>query len=361
MRKTVQALPLLNFQGSPSTCGQEYGDQERENILGFFSSQIRLRADELEFAEKCWACLREEFPEIAEFCVGLAAGADLTIGQVILLLLHEEIVHVEHCSIIGVSREGSSDGQSFIAQNWDWPATVYGWPKIVRLECGSLPATLTYSFPGLWACAGVNEAGLAVGWSGAGYWPSVQPTVGIPTYALIAGLLIAPDVPSAIQLLGRRSHAGCFILFLADRTGELAIVEAWPKNLAIQRNERIALRTNHYLTPQAVEATHQVEPYSILESTTAQRLDNIRSLVGRETKMDINAAQKILCHPGVRATYKIEDVQGCYNSMTLDSFCMNPCRGELSVARGLPDRHAFVRYSLDPPNTDLLPSPVSQE
>jgi len=346
MNRTV-SLPLLNLEGSPRACGEAYGDEERESILGFFSSQIPLRPGDVEFAAKCWPQLLESFPAIAEFCAGLAKGADLTIPQVMLLLLHEEIVHKEHCSIVGISRNAARDGRCVIAQNWDWPATVYSWPKIVRLRSGSLPATLTYAFPGLWACAGVNEAGLAIGWSGAGYWPSVQPQVGIPTYALIAGLLTSPDVPGALDLLSRGQHAGCFIFFLADRAGEVAVVEGWPKNIAVERHQEVALRTNHYLTSQAIEATRQSDPRSIKDSTTGPRLEALRSLMAREERMGGDAAKKVLSHPNIRATYKLEEAQGGYNSMTVDSFCIDPAAAELWVARGLPDRHPFVRYSLD--------------
>jgi len=345
----IQALqvPLLTLEGSQLACGRAYGDQERESILGFFSSQIPLRTDDLDFAAKCWPHLQEAFPAIAEFCTGLAAGADLTIPQLMLLLLHEEIVHKEHCSIIGVSQNAARDGRSVIAQNWDWPATVYCWPRVVRMRGESLPATLTYAFPGLWACAGVNEDGLAIGWSGAGYWPSVQALPGIPTYALIAGLLTAPDVSSALELLKLGRHAGCFIFFLADRTGEVALVEGWPKNIAVARHQDVPLRTNHYLMPEAIAATHQYDPFSIKDSTTAPRLEALRALVAREERMSGDAAKSVLCHPNIRAAYKLEEAQGGYNSMTVDSFCIDPAAAELWVARGLPDRHTFVRYSLD--------------
>lgn len=346
--KRTQTLPVLRFDGPPKVCGEDYGERERESILGFLSSQIVPGPEKSDFAAHCWLRLQDEFPAIAQFCEGLARGADISISQVSLLLLHEELIHAEHCSIIGVSKEFSELGQSFIAQNWDWPATVYCWPKVLRMQVGSQPATLTYSFPGLWACAGINESGLAIGWSGAGYWPAVPPEVGVPTYALIAGLLTLPNVSTALKVLERCNHAGSFILFLTDAAGELAVVEAWPRRLAIQRNEKLALRTNHYLNPQAIEATNQANPFCVPGATTAQRFESLRAIVPHDSQLGVEAAQTALCHPNIRAAYKLEDAYGGYTSMTIDSMCLEPAKREISIARGLPERHAFVRYSLDP-------------
>jgi predicted choloylglycine hydrolase len=340
-------LPTLDFSGAPRDCGEAYGEGERESILGFFSSQIKLTAANLNYASKCWLCLQQQLPEIAEFCLGLSKGADLTLPQVALLLLHEEVIHAEHCSIVGVSRTASKKGQSVIAQNWDWPATVYSWPKIVRMKMGSLPATLTYSFPGLWACAGINEAGLAIGWSGAGYWPSVLPAVGVPTYALLAGLLTKSSLEEAVTLMERRCHAGCFIFFITDATGELAIIEAWPGDFVIHRNEQIGVRTNHYLSREAIQATKQVDPRTVSGATTVQRYESLKSNIAFDSQCDVHTLQSLLRHPGICAAYKLEEAYGGYISMTIDSICLQPDKLEISVARGLPERHDFIAYSLE--------------
>jgi len=272
------------------------------------------------------------------------------------LLLHEEIVHQEHCSIVGLSANAARDGRSVVAQNWDWPATVYAWPKIVRSRTNGAPAIMTYAFPGLWACAGVNDAGLAIGWSGAGYWPSVPPIPGIPTYALVAGVLASQDVSSAIRLLGNRRHAGCFIFFLADRGGELAVVEGWPGHLAVARNEMIAARTNHYVMPNVIAVVNQRDPFSIRDSTTAPRLESLRALLSRNQEwITGNVLREILCHQEIRASYSLDTSGHGYNSMTIDSFCMYPDTAELLVARGLPDRHDFIRYTLASSQRDEQP------
>jgi len=341
------SLSVTNVEGAVRQCGRLYGEQERESILGFLTSQISIRPRLLKFASGCWSNICETLPVVAEFCEGLAEGANLTTTHTTLLLLHEEVLHQEHCSIVGVSRAAACDGRSLVAQNWDWPATMYAWPKLLRLRTDSAPATLTYSFPGLWACAGVNDEGLAIGWSGAGYWPNVPPIRGVPTYALLAGLLLTRDVSEALDLLNSRCHAGSFIFFLADRAGELAVVEGWPGGLSVARNCDVELRTNHFLSPAAVSAVHQPDPASITESTTAQRLTSLQSLVASQAgRIDGIAIRNILSHEDVRAAYDIDEVGPGYNSMTIDSLCIYPDNSQMWVARGLPDRHTFVCYPL---------------
>lgn len=340
---------MISIEGSARDCGRVYGEQERESIVDFLNSQIALRPDLLNFAAECWTELEGALPGVAEFCKGLAEGAALTISQMTLLLLHEEIVHQEHCSLVGVCKDAARDGRGAIAQNWDWPATVSECSRLVRLRTDSAPATLTYAFPGLWACAGVNEAGLAICWSGAGYWPSVEPVRGIPTYALVAGLLAACDVAGALKLLGSRRHAGCFIFLLADRGGELAVVEGWSGGgLTVTRSEDVACRTNHFLSDEAIAAVDQRDPASIKESTTAHRLERLRALVAeRRDRLDGGVLSQILRHKDVLATYDVEDARTGYQSMTIDSLCAYPDAAELWVARGRCERHHFVRHAVD--------------
>jgi hypothetical protein len=79
-----------------------------------------------------------------------------------LLLLHEEIVHVHNCTGIGATRKGTADGSALIGQNWDWSGSLYLWSSLLRLRSDSMPATLTYTYPGLWASGGMNEFGLSL-------------------------------------------------------------------------------------------------------------------------------------------------------------------------------------------------------
>jgi len=56
-----------------------------------------------------------------------------------------------------------------------------------------------------------SARGLSLIWTGAGYLPKVRPIVGVPTYALIAGILACRTCREAISLMRRTLNAGSFI------------------------------------------------------------------------------------------------------------------------------------------------------
>src|SRR5204862_1819816 len=139
-------------------------------------------------ASQCWKQLKRWEKPVVEFIRGMAEGSKLSVEQLTLLLLHEEIYHTKPCTAIGATHDGTKDGNAIIGQNWDWNASLYSWSGITRLNARGIPNAVLYSYPGLWASAGINKHGLSLVWTGAGYLPKIKPIIGIPTYALIAGI-----------------------------------------------------------------------------------------------------------------------------------------------------------------------------
>src|SRR5690606_34436414 len=132
------------------------------------------------------------------------------------------------------------------AQNWDWSPGLYAWPGVVTMKPKRGLATLTYHYPGLWACCGVNAAGLAPVWTGSAYYPAVPPRAGVPTYLLIAELLGERSVDDALALLKRVPRAGSFVFLLADPRAA-AVVEATPGAVAVRPVTGSAARANHFV------------------------------------------------------------------------------------------------------------------
>ena len=87
----------------------------------------------------------------------------------------EEFVHTKHCTAFAASR----DDRTVVAMNWDWSTHKYPWAGLLKLNMTGSPRMVTYHYPGLWAGAGVNEHGMALMWTGAGYYPPIAPAVGL--------------------------------------------------------------------------------------------------------------------------------------------------------------------------------------
>jgi hypothetical protein len=196
---------------------------------------------------------------------------------------------------------------------------------------------VTYHYPGLWAGAGVNEHGVALMWTGSGYFPQIQPVVGLPTYVIIAEILRRKTVRQALSYVKRIKQAGSFIFLVADATGDKAVIEAMPGRVDHVRGDTLS-RANHYLCDSIVAGSRQKLTAKDAASTRyrCRRMEALmKQYAGRITPAD---ARKILTdregpwpwihqYPGGAKQHELAD-------MTIDSLfadcrdrVLHTCRG----------------------------------
>ena len=162
MKKLSSVHPILEVKGAPRACGRQYGESQAEAIEAFLHMEVTPDPKRLRYAARCWEHLKRWEKHVVEFARGMAEGSKLSVEEVTLLLLHEEIAHTNHCTAIGATGAGTKDGRPIIGENWDWNARLYPWPSLLRLRSDITPAALHYTFPGLWAGAGMNEHGMSL-------------------------------------------------------------------------------------------------------------------------------------------------------------------------------------------------------
>jgi predicted choloylglycine hydrolase len=283
-----QKLSVSVIEGDAESCGFAYGRLLEPQILGFIAQEIKPAAELMGYARQCWRWVQRQAPRSAQVMRGLADGAALSIEQVVLLTLHEELVHLRaaqadgHCTGYVLSGSGTRDGRTLVGQNWDWSAALFPWAGLLRWRQRGAPASVLYHYPGLWSCAGVNDAGLALMWTGSGYLPPVAPRAGVPTYVLIAELLRCRTVEQALDRLGQLRQAGCFIFMLGDAAGRTAVVEGLNGRMAVQRDAAVCSRGNHYQDPGITRGAKQAIP-TRRGVTTGYRTARMAQLVAKQT------------------------------------------------------------------------------
>ena len=346
----MKPLPTIHteseFRGTANSCGRDYGDSHAEAIEAFLAMEVAPNPHRLSYARRCWKRLSEWEPGIVEFIRGMAEGSRRPLEEIVLLLLHEEIVHTKNCTGFGATNRGTRDGSAIVGQNWDWAQVLYPWSSLLRLRTDTMPATLTYAYPGLWTSAGINEYGVSLVWTGAGYFPKIQPRAGIPTYVLIAGILASRNCREAITLLKRTPVAGCFIFLLADADGEVWLVEGMPGSIALVQCQDVISRANHYECADICSRARQrVPPASMKANTRSRRNRMVELLEAHKGRLDGKRAQTLLCDHGVQPGLNIcqHPVPG-RTGLTIDSFYALPSRKEFWIARGSPCRHQYKRY-----------------
>lgn len=333
-----QMLPLTEYAGTSAECGAAYGAEFADRMLGFAKMELKPDRAKLSYAEKCWKHVVRSAPHATEFLEGMSAGAGIPRNILTLVTLHEEVYHQPHCTAFAVTGTSSRGGKTFIGQNWDWSPALYPWPGLLKLKRKNALRMVTYHYPGLWSCAGVNESGLGLVWTGGGYFPKVPPVVGVPTYVLIDEILQQPNVDAALDWLAGVKHAGCFIFFLGDASGATAIVEAVPGQTTLFRGGESLSRANHYLCQDILKCSGQKKP-SKKKATTLQRADRMNELLEQyDGQFDGRAAEAVLTDrdgdwpwlnqfPGGK---KYHELAG----MTIDSFYVDCQAKSFHTARG---------------------------
>src|SRR5260370_6800679 len=148
----------------------------------------------------------------------------MELAELAVVLAHEEYYHgldpiSHHCTGVAVGPSETSDGQVYIGQNWDWMESMRPYRHLLHQTGEDGLRTLTYAYPGLWASAGMNSAGVALVWVGAGYDHAAshggRPRAGVPPYALIAEMLGQPSLEEAVAGAPRPPPPRSFIFLLA--------------------------------------------------------------------------------------------------------------------------------------------------
>ena len=178
-------LPIESISGTPKKCGEEYGEAFRTKLFGFCAQEVLPDKKRLNYAAKCEPYIKQYASKSYQFLQGASRSSGLSLHHLVLLSLHEEVIRLAitnpHCSAVACSGEFSKTKSALIGQNWDWASQLFPWPGLLRSKEKGSPSVLSYHYPGLWNCCGINSKGLSVMWTGAGYAPMIQPKVGVPT------------------------------------------------------------------------------------------------------------------------------------------------------------------------------------
>jgi len=139
---------------------------------------------------------------------------------------------------------------------------------------------------------GINEKGLAIGMTAVAA-KNLKPGV---SFALATRYILDKHatVDEAVETLSHAHFLTTNNYLLADRNGNMAVVEASPDKIRIRRPERgenFIVCTNHFLNSEMLEMEDQKErpPYSMERYATVHN-----TLRQRDGKIDTKAAQRLL-------------------------------------------------------------------
>lgn len=239
--------PAVVVSGTTHERGAACGKQFKQAIHKFLENEVYRafigkpfsKEEMLKYAAACEKVSREECPMLVEECEGIAEGAEVTIGEVMLTSLHEELRQLSskrfqgHCTAVATAPADSGDGHTYVGQTWDFMMSVAGDSSIIEWQRKDGPSVLSYCFPGQPVGAGMNSNGIALCWTSA--IGKVRPRVGIPSYMLVGHLLAQNSLEKIIEVAKHNKQAGYFTFVVADDKGNLLNIEGSPEDVAVEQ------------------------------------------------------------------------------------------------------------------------------
>ena len=272
----------------------------------------------------------------------MAEGSGRRLEEIVLISLHEEWWHrgelrvPEHCTAVAVGPPATNDGNTYVAQSWDWFGRLYGKSQMLLWDRKEGPGVLAYSYPGLWVAAGLNSAGIALCWTSIGGIKSPMMSVGVPTYILIAHLLYQPTLETVTEEARRAGRAGWFTFVMADGKGRLLNLEGSPEKIVVERDEGSLARV--YYGTREMTRTPPGKP--VPRHPQCQRM--VDMVASREARSIARCCKG--SSPITRSTI-------CKHFGTLDVMIYNTTRCEAYVTRGPGCLGRWQRFALGRPTT----------
>jgi len=376
-------FPIIDTSGAPRDRGRQYGGHARDRILRSIDSYARLFA----YCGLAWKDVqaralpyRDEIAKVAPALVaeisGIAEGAGVADTEILALNARTEILPPTYpsapspelaallernssegvgrqydwgeCTALAVLPAASRDGNTWLAQNWDWIGEQRDSLVVLRVtdERGRQVITLTEA--GMLAKIGLNDRGFGVCLN---ILRSVDDgkKPGLPVHVLLRHLLDCDTVKSATATAKKITHGASSNVLMADAGGDAASLELSPRGVAvIEPTGGTLAHTNHYLD--AGQASHAATLSPL--ATTEQRLGCALRHVSKATKTKLGrehleallrdesmGAESVCRHPDPKLApeVRIESVAGVI---------MDLARRSMWVASDVPSKTKFRPVNL---------------
>jgi hypothetical protein len=302
--------------------GIDYGKRHGNAIRGFLSQEKSIICSNVKnhtrLLYSCIPFIKKYSPKALLFYQGISKGSRLKLEDLLLLALHEEYFHLAfsefmtHCSLI----VAQSRNQVLIGQNWDWPCRYSAWGKIETIDINSSFSILTYHYPGLPVCIAVNTIGIAIAWTGAGYFPPIKPKPGVPTYLILLELMLGRSLSENITYLQNVPRSGASIVTIADDKGRSSLLEISPGAVQEAPPKKIETRANHFQLKKMIKLSKQHECKG---TKSGKRIAHFESLRTKTYKVSIKSIKEQLLHRKIF-------VDDGLSAMTIQSFIVQPSK-----------------------------------
>jgi len=302
----TEAIPVIELnQADPKQRGQAYGESARqriEKILAVYREIFnRITGESWEetvirgapFILKATAFA----PDLVEEIQGIADGANRAFEDLFLLNARSEIlfnpqVLAQECTTLAALPEVTKNGDTLLAQNWDWYNEVKNCQVILKIgQRETTPALVTFTEAGQLAKIGMNAAGIGLVVNNL---TSDKPRTGVPWIFLTRRILESSHLAQALGIVLNTGRAHSINYLIGYAAGEAVNLETSPVEEHVLWPENgICVHTNHYLEPG--KNFRDLKPLRDPYLSTYLRCRRARKgLAELKEKIDVRGVQNIL-------------------------------------------------------------------
>ena len=304
----MTAFPLIEISGSPYNRGMQYGEQAKHLIsrsVEIYKTRLDINGSQVsdlsqrvgKFLDFCSFFSKDHIDEIR----GIAAGANLSFEEVLLINLRTEIVadarrdHTQSvpksdgCTGIIVLPTRSKTGKLIHAQNWDWLDSCKETGVVIRVLPEDGIPFLTFTEAGGLARSGLNAVGISIT---ANYLESDRDfqTSGVPLPFIRRQVLEHRHLAFAIRDIAATPKSCSNNMMLAHRDGWCTSFECAPdESFIVEPEKGLLVHANHWISAVAqsklIDTGLRDSPDSLYRQSRVRQLLEAKTLISREDIM----------------------------------------------------------------------------
>ena len=360
--------PVVRASGGPRERGRSYGTAARERVhrsIELYDAVFR------HYTGLGWAEVRDRAGAFAEWfddtdvqllpeLEGIAEGAGVDAEDVLALNVRTEVMFgldtraaraaAKECTAIGAAPARTTDGQVLVAQNWDWkPATLETCVLLAMRPTGR-PAFVTLVEAGLFAKAGMNDAGLAVA-TNALTSSRDRGAPGVPYHAILRRMLTSATHADAVAEVTQRRRASSANYLLGSHDGGITDLEAGPggRDTVWTTTGDLVCHANHFVRPD-----RPFKDLALLDGRESPHRQDSAQRSLADADIDVTAIERALqahagpdrgegsvCSHGDAAAVPEADY------VTIAGIVMDPGDATMHITHGNPCETPFESYALE--------------
>lgn len=196
------------------------------------------------------------------------------------------------CTSFAVLPPKTTHGHLLVAENWDWIPDVHG--LVLKIHEPGVPDILCFTEAGIvGGKIGLNSAGLGLAINGLNSEHDNWALLAKPFHVRCWEILRCTEFDQAVRVVteGERGVSANFII--AQTPDRVINLETAPTGISqFFAHDGWLAHTNHFLQPQAVGLTREVQPSK--RPSTKQRLARVQHLLRTSSQLSLERAIEIL-------------------------------------------------------------------